>query len=334
MASPAKKAKTSTSAATWIEENNTALTRAVESALEDPGSDPIRAVGLNLLRPDDVQPSAGWPKEMAFQLCPRARVTSFATVGPKATQMLADAKNDLEIIKAAETGFAYMVDNFETLVEKDGWLQLDVSMHPLQKDIELENVHYIQTDNADGTKDVTYISRHVCDMEWPKMMDVYWDEREKQDTAARGYVGKTRFQDEDRMIYHTWLDQNVESSWQSGGLDRKDLLQYGEKFFHTSPHGDGEVCCQFAIDMINYPEHPWVHRDNNTHMAGSAMFPHEKGDGVSNIYCVRNQTVPGDADVYECLIHPMAVATEQQIIQAAAHSDTTCATTLRCTRRI
>lgn len=99
-----------------------------------------------------------------------------------------------------------------------------------------------------------------------------------------------------------------------------EMLQYGMKSDAISHHGKGELCVQISIDSLAAPEHAWVKRDTLTHCAGSCMFPHETA-GNSNIYCVRHQTIPGDADIYAYLIKPMAVATEQQIMYGRAYSD-------------
>lgn len=208
----------------------------------------------------------------------------------------------------------------------------------------MEDVKYVQRDNGDGTQDVTYISRHICMMTWPHMMDIYHDQRIILDTEAREYHAKHCYAEQDRKIYHTWLDENTchaaEHYMDLAFRDRADLLAYCQKFAHvakgTSPHGPGQGSCQFAIDSLCAPPHPFVDRNNHTHMGGSAMFEHEDNTPetpFSNIYCVRDVTIPADADLYKYLIVPMSNATEKQAVYAEiqGHSKATAETLLKCT---
>jgi len=287
------------------------------------------------LRPGDVLPTVAWPRELAFQLTPGARRTSFLSFGPQAKKATSEAKGDLDLIEASEIGFAYIIDNFEGLEQNTEcggtWNKMDVSQHYQQPDIALEDVKYIVHDNGDGSRDVTYISRHVCkDFTWPQMMDVYWDNRATLDTKARSYQGRLIYGEQDKGVYHTWLDKNIDTCWNNPEkLDRKDILQYGEKFLHKSPHGLGEVCVQICIDSNAASPHHWVRRDNDTHLAGSAMFDHTT-KGWSNIYCVRHQSICSEGDIYDQLIKGMSLATEQQIVYGRSHSDRTAFNTTRC----
>ena len=109
-------------------------------------------------------------------------------MGPDAQRLASEATSDLDIITAAQHGFAFIIDHFDRLISLDvGWKALDVSHHSLQPDIVLEDVKYLETDNGNGTKDISYISRHVCKRTWPQMMDVYHDRRIHQDVVARTY---------------------------------------------------------------------------------------------------------------------------------------------------
>eukprot|EP00928_Gymnodinium_smaydae_P057677 TRINITY_DN40897_c0_g1_i1.p1 TRINITY_DN40897_c0_g1~~TRINITY_DN40897_c0_g1_i1.p1 ORF type:complete len:326 (-),score=40.85 TRINITY_DN40897_c0_g1_i1:119-1030(-) len=266
----------------------------------------------------EVRPTRSWPKKYAFTLSEGARNTQFTKMGPVAREIHAKAKSDLDYIRSIEAGFAFMIDNFHQLVERHEYHQLDVSKHPLQPDIKLEDVKYHVINNGDGTKDVIYISLHVCTLEWAKMMDVYFDERLTMDCPARGdYQAKVHYEEDDgshKRIYHT-LVKNVNCN----GLDRSDLLQYCEKFKHTAPCGNGEAAVMVTVDSAGAPPGTWVHRDQLTHTAGSSMFPH-KTPGWSNIFCVRDQRIPADADIYETLIKPMSFATEQQILYGRENS--------------
>jgi len=262
-------------------------------------------------------------------------------MGPDAQRLASEATSDLDIITAAQHGFAFIIDHFDRLISLDvGWKALDVSHHSLQPDIVLEDVKYLETDNGNGTKDISYISRHVCKRTWPQMMDVYHDRRIHQDVVARTYFANMPHEEDDKHIYHTWLDEHVkvhDYKLQLGGTDRKDTIHYAEKFKHESPHGHGEVSMQFCIDTLVAPPHHFVDRDNASHIGGSAMFDHADhttAHPVSNIYCVKNQTIPVLADVYEYLIKPMSLATEQQIVYGEKHSKATTANTIRCTKTI
>jgi len=58
------------------------------------------------------------------------------------------------------------------------------------------------------------------------------------------------------------------------------------------------------------------------------------------IFCVRRQTIPADANLYEYMIKPMSNATEQQIIYAEIkancrqNSDATAEALLKCTNKL
>ena len=149
----------------------------------------ILSSALSQFRPCDVKPTPSWPSLKAFHLTPKARNTTFAKIGSKARGMFDAAKDDLGVIDAVQEGFLHMINHFHAL-EDEGFRILDVSLHPLQNDIEMETVKYLVHENGDGTKDVTYISRHVCELSWPQMMDVYWDKRLTMDTKARDYEAK------------------------------------------------------------------------------------------------------------------------------------------------
>lgn len=135
------------------------------------------------------------------------------------------------------------------------------------------------------------------------------------DTVARNYSAKVHCEDGNKRIYHSlYPDAKSPTKYH-------DQLQYGDRFDHKDGihHKDGQVALQAAIDVLVHPPHPWIPRDFSTHFAGSGMFIHHEKDGCSNIYCTRHATVPSDLDIYDGMIHPMAVATEQQIVFGRAN---------------
>ena len=77
----------------------------------------------------------------------------------------------------------------------------------------------------------------------------------------------------------------------------------------------GELAFQSTIECKALPEHPFVYRNTKCQFAGSGMFNSQK-KGISHIYCVRDQTIFDEDDLYDTLIKGMAAATEQQIVYA------------------
>merc|ERR1712078_377615 len=81
----------------------------------------------------------------------------------------------------------------------------------------------------------------------------------------------------------------------------------------TRVHMDWVRSVSRSASTATRPRHTTGSADNDTHLAGSAMFDHTT-KGWSNIYCVRHQSICSEGDIYDQLIKGMSLATEQQIV--------------------
>ena len=103
----------------------------------------------------------------------------------------------------------------------------------------VEDIKYKVRDNGDGTRDVMYISLHVCKMEWPKMMDVYHDRREVEDTEARNYSAVVPYQEPlgktHERIYHTLIKDETTAYGAS------DTIMYCSKVPHKTGRGASHI---------------------------------------------------------------------------------------------
>ena len=144
-----------------------------------------RELGLTQKTAD--KPSPGW------KLKPHGRTTKYANIG---AVRIREGMSDMEVLAAAREGMIYAFNHYETLVEEEGWTDYTgFEGHPLPPGTLLETAKTLVSPNEDGTIDVVYLSKHVCDCTPQQLMEVYWDRRLELDTVARGYTAELLHRD-------------------------------------------------------------------------------------------------------------------------------------------